>query len=230
MTEQQEDADGLYVQHQYMCSECHQLFDTLEEVLVHQQSHTAAEADGEEAGAAQADAADAQAAGESQYQCLECGTLLRTPEELLLHQELHMREAGMETEHHGEVGGGVELGGWVKWRKRLQGRIWGREIDWRSQVRLTDVFLFLPPFSKGLCVITEDEFCQQDRRARVGNELWVSLTLVPASISSRSCSGSGVKYNERIIRVVKAKLDPVLDYALVSHRILAIFILLVSLS
>ncbi|KAJ8287742.1 hypothetical protein COCON_G00004010, partial [Conger conger] len=100
MSGQQEEADGLYVQHQYMCSECHQLFNTLEEVLVHQQSHTGLEGEGEEAGAAQLELADAQAMGESQYQCLECGTLLRTPEELLLHQELHMREAGMEAEHH----------------------------------------------------------------------------------------------------------------------------------
>ncbi|XP_064154486.1 zinc finger protein 574 [Anguilla rostrata] len=103
MSGQQEEADGLYVQHQYMCSECHQLFNTLEEVLVHQQSHTGLEGEGgEEAelGATQVHITDAQAMGESQYQCLECGTLLRTPEELLLHQELHMREAGMETEHH----------------------------------------------------------------------------------------------------------------------------------
>ncbi|KAG7469272.1 hypothetical protein MATL_G00127220 [Megalops atlanticus] len=103
MSVQQEETEGLYVQHQYMCSECHQLFNTLEEVLVHQQSHTGAEGEeGEpEAGqAGQVDAADAQQAlGESQYQCLECGTLLRTPEELLLHQELHMREGGVEAEH-----------------------------------------------------------------------------------------------------------------------------------
>ncbi|KAJ8289847.1 hypothetical protein GJAV_G00006020 [Gymnothorax javanicus] len=98
MSGQQEEADGLYLQHQYMCSECHQLFNTLEEVLVHQQSHTGLE--GEDPGAAQEDITDSQDIGESQYQCLECGTLLRTPEELLLHQELHMRESGMETEHH----------------------------------------------------------------------------------------------------------------------------------
>ncbi|KAL0172341.1 hypothetical protein M9458_032652, partial [Cirrhinus mrigala] len=71
-----------YVEHQYMCSECQQLFNTLEDVLVHQQIHTGAEGDED---------CDA---GESQYQCLECGAILRNPDELLLHQELHMREAG----------------------------------------------------------------------------------------------------------------------------------------
>lgn len=92
--------EGLYVQHQYMCSECHQLFNTLEEVLVHQQSHTGP--DGEEAEAAVAMVGNTDphqalvAQGESQYQCLECGTLLRNPEELLLHQELHMREGAVE--------------------------------------------------------------------------------------------------------------------------------------
>ncbi|KAJ8392952.1 hypothetical protein AAFF_G00071560 [Aldrovandia affinis] len=101
MSGQQEETEGLYVQHQYMCSECHQLFNTLEEVLVHQQSHTGPEGEEGEPGAAQMDITDAQQSlGESQYQCLECGTLLRTPEELLLHQELHMREAGVDTEHH----------------------------------------------------------------------------------------------------------------------------------
>jgi hypothetical protein len=49
--------------------------------------------------------------GDSQYQCLECGALLRNPDELLLHQELHMREAGLETEDHGEREGTLE--GWI---------------------------------------------------------------------------------------------------------------------
>ncbi|XP_036394534.1 zinc finger protein 574, partial [Megalops cyprinoides] len=100
MSVQQEETEGLYVQHQYMCSECHQLFNTLEEVLVHQQSHTGAEGEeGEEVEPEVGQAEAQQALGESQYQCLECGTLLRTPEELLLHQELHMREGGVETDH-----------------------------------------------------------------------------------------------------------------------------------
>ncbi|KAK7147550.1 hypothetical protein R3I94_010161 [Phoxinus phoxinus] len=81
-----------YVEHQYMCSECQQLFNTLEEVLVHQQIHTGAEGDEVEILPSFEDCD----AGESQYQCLECGAILRNPDELLLHQELHMREAGQE--------------------------------------------------------------------------------------------------------------------------------------
>ncbi|XP_041708422.1 zinc finger protein 574 [Coregonus clupeaformis] len=100
MDDQQEDPEGMYdVQHQYMCSECHQLFNTLEEVLVHQQIHTGQEGEEGETGEAMAIQGISED-GESQYQCLECGTLLRNPDELLLHQELHMREAGFETEEH----------------------------------------------------------------------------------------------------------------------------------
>ncbi|KAL0985085.1 hypothetical protein UPYG_G00152720 [Umbra pygmaea] len=97
MDDQQEDPEAQYdIQHQYMCSECQQLFNTLEEVLVHQQIHTGQEGEEEENG----EAMDIQEYGESQYQCMECGALLRNPDELLLHQELHMREAGLETEQH----------------------------------------------------------------------------------------------------------------------------------
>ena len=97
MSVQQEEPEGLYVEHQYMCSECHQLFNTLEEVLVHQQSHTGSEE--VEMGAAEPGDGGELEDGESHYQCLECGALLRNPEELLLHQEMHMREAGLEGEH-----------------------------------------------------------------------------------------------------------------------------------
>ncbi|MBN3305240.1 ZN574 protein, partial [Amia calva] len=128
----------LYIQHQYMCSECGQLFNTLEEVILHQQEHTGPDAEG--AGGSEEEVAGGALGleepqlclaglggvlgglSDSQYQCLECGTLLRAPEELLLHQELHMREGGTALEageHEGvlraERGkaerGGVENGG-----------------------------------------------------------------------------------------------------------------------
>lgn len=83
-------SDQEYIEHQYMCSECQQLFNTLGEVLVHQQIHTGAEGDETEVLASHED----YETGESQYQCLECGAILRNPDELLAHQELHMREAG----------------------------------------------------------------------------------------------------------------------------------------
>lgn len=100
---QQEEAEGVYVEHQYMCSECHLLFNTLEEVLIHQQIHTGPEGDGEEGEAAEAVTiqAGAELGQSQQYQCLECGALLVNPDELLLHQEMHMREAGMEVEQQG---------------------------------------------------------------------------------------------------------------------------------
>lgn len=101
MAEQQEDQEGVYVEHQYMCSECHQLFNTLEDVLVHQQIHNGLEGEAGETVAIQG----ISEMGESQYQCLECGALLVNPDELLLHQEMHMREAGMEVEPQGETWG-----------------------------------------------------------------------------------------------------------------------------
>lgn len=89
----QEEAEDMYVEHQYMCSECQQLFGTLEEVLIHQQIHTVQENDAEASGIGQG----------QHYQCLECGSLLVNAEELLQHQEMHMREAGMEFEQHGDL-------------------------------------------------------------------------------------------------------------------------------
>lgn len=99
MAEQgQEEAEGVYVQHQYMCSECHQLFNSLEDVLIHQQIHT-----GQEVESDAVEAFTIPEMGQSQqYQCLECGSLLINAEELLQHQEMHMQEAGMEVEQQGE--------------------------------------------------------------------------------------------------------------------------------
>ncbi|XP_076594264.1 uncharacterized protein znf526 [Chaetodon auriga] len=97
MAEHQEEAEGVYLEHQYMCSECHQLFNTLEEVLIHQQIHTGQEGEGE-VGEAMTIQGVPEMGQTQQYQCLECGTLLVNPEELLQHQEMHMREAGMEVE------------------------------------------------------------------------------------------------------------------------------------
>ncbi|XP_061771080.1 zinc finger protein 574 [Nerophis ophidion] len=80
--------EEVYTEHQYMCSECHLLFNTLEDVLIHQQIHTGQE--GElEAGETILCETDQQG---QQYQCLECGNILVNSEELLLHQEMHMKE------------------------------------------------------------------------------------------------------------------------------------------
>lgn len=103
--QQEEEAEGVYVEHQYMCSECHQLFNTLEDVLIHQQIHTGQEGEGDgEVGEGMTVHSVTELGQTQQYQCLECGTLLVNPEELLQHQEMHMREAGMEVEQQGEAG------------------------------------------------------------------------------------------------------------------------------
>ncbi|XP_028327372.1 zinc finger protein 574 [Gouania willdenowi] len=92
---EQEEEEGVYTEHQYMCSECHQLFNSLEDVLIHQQIHM-----GQEGEVEVVEGITYQGVPEikqsQQYQCLECGSLLVNPEELLQHQEMHMREAGME--------------------------------------------------------------------------------------------------------------------------------------
>uniref|UniRef100_A0A8C4TN02 C2H2-type domain-containing protein n=1 Tax=Erpetoichthys calabaricus TaxID=27687 RepID=A0A8C4TN02_ERPCA len=106
---------SVYIQHQYMCSECGQLFNMLEEVLIHQQSHfvgaevyedgASGEAEDLEEensplmeeenteGVEQVQIAGLAGVHESHYQCLECGQLLMSPDELLQHQELHMKDA-----------------------------------------------------------------------------------------------------------------------------------------
>ncbi|XP_053737711.1 zinc finger protein 574 isoform X1 [Synchiropus splendidus] len=94
---QQDEAEEVYVEHQYMCSECQQLFNSLQDVLVHQQIHTAQEVE-VDGGVAVAFQGLPEVEQEQHYQCLECGSVLVNPEELLQHQELHMRESGMETE------------------------------------------------------------------------------------------------------------------------------------
>uniref|UniRef100_A0A3P8X0Q8 Zinc finger protein 526 n=1 Tax=Cynoglossus semilaevis TaxID=244447 RepID=A0A3P8X0Q8_CYNSE len=87
------------VEHQYMCSECQQLFNTLEDVLVHQRIHTGQDADGEVEIVEGVTVQGVLDEGQTQtYQCLECGALIINPEELLQHQEMHMREAEMETQ------------------------------------------------------------------------------------------------------------------------------------
>ncbi|XP_034030311.1 zinc finger protein 574 [Thalassophryne amazonica] len=95
MAEQQEEAEGVFVEYQYMCSECRQLFNTLEDVLVHQQIHTGQEGDDETAEAMAIESLP-ESGQNQQYQCLECGSLLMNPEELLQHQEMHMTEEGLE--------------------------------------------------------------------------------------------------------------------------------------
>lgn len=88
MTEESEET-VLYIEHRYVCSECNQLYGSLEEVLVHQNSHVPQQ-HFELVGVADPGVTVATEAAsgtglyqtliqESQYQCLECGQLLLPP-------------------------------------------------------------------------------------------------------------------------------------------------------
>lgn len=80
-------------QHQYMCSECGSLYNTLEDVLVHQQNHVGGGVQAAVSQDVSLELGELQGlVQESQYQCLECGQVLLSPDELLHHQEMHMRE------------------------------------------------------------------------------------------------------------------------------------------
>ncbi|XP_053307746.1 zinc finger protein 574-like [Spea bombifrons] len=80
-------------QHQYMCSECGVLYNTLEDVLVHQQNHFGGPVQAAVSQDVSLELGELQSlVQESQYQCLECGQVLLSPDELLHHQEMHMRE------------------------------------------------------------------------------------------------------------------------------------------
>uniref|UniRef100_A0A8C6VMH2 Zinc finger protein 574 n=1 Tax=Naja naja TaxID=35670 RepID=A0A8C6VMH2_NAJNA len=97
----------LYVEHRYVCSECSQQFSSLEDALVHQQSHMCSqEQQYEVVGLAEAGLMAGGEAGlyqtvtvqESQYQCLECGQILMSPSQLLEHQEMHLKMVTHEPE------------------------------------------------------------------------------------------------------------------------------------
>ncbi|KAM8926982.1 zinc finger protein 574-like [Pelodytes ibericus] len=80
-------------QHQYMCSECGVLYNTLEDVLLHQQNHLGGGVQATVSQEVSLELGELQGlVQDSQYQCLECGQVLMTPDELLNHQEMHMRE------------------------------------------------------------------------------------------------------------------------------------------
>ncbi|XP_048357798.1 zinc finger protein 574 [Sphaerodactylus townsendi] len=97
----------VYVEHRYVCSECSQQFSSLEEALVHQQSHMCPqEQQYEVVGLAEAGLVAGGEAGlyqtvtvqESQYQCLECRQILLSPGQLLEHQEMHLKMVTQEPE------------------------------------------------------------------------------------------------------------------------------------
>ncbi|KYO44398.1 zinc finger protein 574 [Alligator mississippiensis] len=92
----------VFMEHRYVCSECSQLYGSLEEAVLHQQTHLAPEPRYEVLGlAGEAGAGLYQAVAvpeSSQFQCLECGQLLLTPSQLLEHQDVHLKLLSPEAE------------------------------------------------------------------------------------------------------------------------------------
>uniref|UniRef100_A0A8C5N281 Zinc finger protein 526 n=1 Tax=Leptobrachium leishanense TaxID=445787 RepID=A0A8C5N281_9ANUR len=94
-------------QHQYMCSECGVLYNTLEDVLLHQQNHIGGGVQAIVSQDVSLELGDLQGlVQESQYQCLECGQVLVSPDELLQHQEMHMSEVPQAPASPSAVGNG----------------------------------------------------------------------------------------------------------------------------
>ncbi|XP_069497052.1 zinc finger protein 574-like [Ambystoma mexicanum] len=78
--------------HQYMCSECGTLYNTLEEVLLHQQDHIGETAHITDVKSPAENIIQPKGLAEqNHYRCLECGQFVVTPNELLQHQESHTR-------------------------------------------------------------------------------------------------------------------------------------------
>ncbi|XP_004644423.1 zinc finger protein 526 [Octodon degus] len=95
-------ASSLFFQHhQFMCSECGSLYNTLEEVLSHQEQHVPTVPEEEalttqDAGLQPELVADAE---EGPFQCGECSQLILSPSELLAHQDAHLRESASQIQY-----------------------------------------------------------------------------------------------------------------------------------
>ncbi|XP_002722350.3 zinc finger protein 526 isoform X1 [Oryctolagus cuniculus] len=94
-------ASSLFFQHhQFMCSECGGLYNTLQEVLSHQEQHVLG---------SEEEALSTQEAGlqpelvpdteEGPFQCGECSQLILSPGELLAHQDAHLRESASQIQY-----------------------------------------------------------------------------------------------------------------------------------
>ncbi|XP_013364207.1 PREDICTED: zinc finger protein 526 [Chinchilla lanigera] len=95
-------ASSLFFQHhQFMCSECGSLYNTLEEVLSHQEQHVLTVSEEEalttqDAGLEPELIADTE---EGPFQCGECSQLILSPSELLAHQDAHLRESASQIQY-----------------------------------------------------------------------------------------------------------------------------------
>ncbi|XP_048224729.1 zinc finger protein 526 [Perognathus longimembris pacificus] len=95
-------ASSLFFQHhQFMCSECGSLYNTLEEVLSHQEQHVATVSE-EEALTTQDVSLEPElvpANEEGPFQCGECSQLILSPSELLAHQDAHLQESASQIQY-----------------------------------------------------------------------------------------------------------------------------------
>ncbi|KAF7484319.1 zinc finger protein 526 [Marmota monax] len=95
-------ASSLFFQHhQFMCSECGSLYNTLEEVLSHQEQHVPSVSE-EEALTTQDTSLESDlmpGSEEGPFQCGECNQLILSPRELLAHQDAHLRESASQIQY-----------------------------------------------------------------------------------------------------------------------------------
>lgn len=95
-------ASSLFFQHhQFMCSECGSLYNTLEEVLSHQEQHLPTMAE-EEVLTTQDAGLEPElvpGTGEGPFQCGECSQLILSPSELLAHQDAHLQESASQIQY-----------------------------------------------------------------------------------------------------------------------------------
>ncbi|KAL1769577.1 zinc finger protein 526 [Sigmodon hispidus] len=84
--------------HQFMCSECGSLYNTLEEVLSHQDQHllTVSEAELLTAHDPGLQPELVPGTGEGPFQCGDCSQLILSPSELLAHQDVHLHESASQ--------------------------------------------------------------------------------------------------------------------------------------
>uniref|UniRef100_A0A8C9K6G6 Zinc finger protein 526 n=1 Tax=Panthera tigris altaica TaxID=74533 RepID=A0A8C9K6G6_PANTA len=95
-------ASSLFFQHhQFMCSECGSLYNTLEEVLSHQERHVPAVTEEEALVTQDAGLEPELMAGteDGPFQCGECSQLILSPGELLAHQDAHLRESASQIQY-----------------------------------------------------------------------------------------------------------------------------------
>lgn len=92
-------ASSLFFQHhQFMCSECGGLYNTLEDVLSHQEQHAPTAPD---AATLATHEASLEPGGleDGPFQCCECNQLILSPTELLAHQDAHLRESTSQIQY-----------------------------------------------------------------------------------------------------------------------------------